>query len=136
MSYELLQRKLSTARVPEYIPLLIFPKRFCHCSCGKKRLYTNGLAGVKEETAASSPGLDSLTEASLSSLPLITGLSLPLVMAFSEPMASQTLLASSVPPVPALQMEDMGDGSVSPPPESEPRSGQKDSKAEVRRARR
>lgn len=91
---------------------------------------------MKEETAASSPGLDSLTEASLSSLPLITGLSLPLVMAFSEPMASQALLASSVPPLPALQMEDMGDGSESPPPRSEPRSGQKDSKAEVRRARR
>jgi hypothetical protein len=96
----------------------------------------NGISGVKEETAASSPGLDSLTEASLSSLPLITGLSLPLVRGFSEPMAVQTLLASSVPPVPALQMGDMEEGSMSPPPTSEPRSGQKDSKAEVRRARR
>jgi len=102
-----------------------------------------------------SPGLDPLTDVGLSSLPLplisglsssnlplISGLSLPLVTGFSEPtsMGAQGLLANSVPPAPTLQGlrgEGMGEeGSMSPPPSSEPRGGQKDSKAEVRRARR
>ncbi len=84
------------------------------------------------------------SEVGIPSLPLSTGLSLPLAMGFgSEAMAGQTLLASSVPPAPALQLGGEGglpagaEGSMSPQPSSEPRAAtQKDSKAELRRARR